>query len=124
MTRGSVKSREHQRRNRIGAAGEMIAAALLMAKGYRILERRYMGSGGEIDIIARRGQRIAFVEVKRRATLEAAHASIADAQRERIGNSAEAWLAKHESYQNYDLGFDIIFVVPGRWPQHLVNALL
>lgn len=124
MTSSRPKSREHQRRNRIGALGETIAAAVLMAKGYRILEKRYVSSAGEIDIIARRGRRIAFVEVKRRANIEAAHASISDAQRERIGNAAEAWLAKQPRYQSYDLGFDIIFVVPGRWPQHLINALL
>ena len=119
-----VRKGERQRRNRSGAWGETIASALLMAKGYRILERRYVSAAGEIDLIAKRGRRVAFIEVKTRATLEAAQASISDDQRLRIGNAAEAWLSKHPPYQMYDLGFDIIFIVPGRWPQHLKNALL
>ena len=124
MTRDTTALHERRRRNRSGAWGEILAAAFLMAKGYRILERRFSCPAGEIDLIARRGKRIAFIEVKKRASLAAAHASIGAAQANRIANAADTWLSRHPQHQASDIGFDIIFVVPGRVPQHLINALL
>ena len=61
---------ERRARLRRGRLAETLAAAALMAKGYRILGRNVKTRAGEIDIIAVRGQRIAFVEVKRRLTGE------------------------------------------------------
>ena len=119
----STKAGERQRRNRSGAWGETIAAALLIAKGYRILERRFSCSAGEIDIIAVRRRRLAIIEVKRRATLEAAHASITPEQRRRIGEAADRWLSRHTLYHTYDICFDVIFVLPRRWPVHIEDAL-
>ena len=55
-------------RYRRGRLSEWVAAAALLAKGYRILGRRVRTPYGEIDLIAVRGRRLAFVEVKRRAT--------------------------------------------------------
>jgi putative endonuclease len=95
-----------------------------MAKGYRILGLRAKTPKGEIDIIAVRGRRLAFVEVKRRLTLEDAEASITSRQRERVRKAALLWLAHNARYQQHDLGFDIIFVMPRRWPRHLQNALI
>lgn len=114
---------QRQRRNRSGAWGETIASALLIAKGYRILERRFSCSSGEIDIIAVRGRRLAVVEVKRRATIETAHASISENQSQRISQAADTWLSRHASYHNHNICFDVIFVLAHRWPQHLKNAL-
>ena len=122
-TRGSAKVGERQRRNRSGAWGETIAAALLIAKGYRILERRFSCPAGEIDIIAVRRRRLAIIEVKKRATLEAAHASITPHQRQRIGEAADWWLSRHARYHTYDICFDLIFVLPRRWPVHLEDTL-
>jgi hypothetical protein len=65
-----------QDRHLRGALAELAAAALLMLKGYRIIERRHRSRSGEIDLIATRGRRIAFVEVKLRASVDAAAASI------------------------------------------------
>jgi putative endonuclease len=101
-----------------------MAAALLMAKGYRILGRRTKTPRGEIDLIAVRGRRLAFVEVKRRPNSEEAEAAITPRQRERVRQAALLWLARNARYQQYDLGFDIVFILPGRWPQHLENALI
>ncbi len=120
----SAKTSERQRSNRSGAVAEWVAAAFLMAKGYRIAARRFSCASGEIDLIAVRGRRLAFVEVKKRATLEAAQASISADQRQRISNAADSWLSRHPAHQAFDIGFDVVFVVPGRWPQHLMNALL
>lgn len=108
---------------RRGTLGELMAAALLMAKGYRILARRHRTPYGEIDIIAARRGRVAFVEVKRRATPEDAEAAITEGQARRIQDAAEHWLARHPSYQERDLGFDAVLIVPGRLPRHLHDAL-
>jgi putative endonuclease len=101
-----------------------MAAALLMAKGYRILGRRTKTPQGEIDLIAVCGRRLAFVEVKRRPTVEEAEAAIAPRQRERVRQAAMLWLGRNARYQQHDLGFDIVFILPGRWPRHLENALI
>jgi putative endonuclease len=112
--------RKHQRR---GLAGEWLAALWLCAKGYRILARRLKTPSGEIDLIAARGRRLAFVEVKRRGTLEEAQASIGPRQQARIRNGALVWIGRHPSFQEHDVGFDAIFIVPRRWPLHLENCI-
>jgi Holliday junction resolvase-like predicted endonuclease len=63
-------------RLRRGRVSEAFAAAVLLAKGYRILGRRVRTRAGEIDIVAVRGKRLAFVEVKRRLTREDAEAAV------------------------------------------------
>ncbi|MCB1527306.1 MAG: YraN family protein [Hyphomicrobiaceae bacterium] len=114
---------ERQRRYRQGHRGEWLAAAYLKAKGYRILGRRVATGAGEIDIIALRRGRVAFVEVKRRSDLAAAEASVSSRQRQRIHRAADLWLAHHASYQTCQMGFDLIFVLPWRLPKHLPDAL-
>lgn len=106
-----------------GDRGEALAAALLMAKGYRILARRHRTPYGEVDIIAVRFRRIAFVEVKRRPSLSAAEAALTPNQSRRIGNAADYWLANNSRYGDYELGLDAVLVVPWRWPRHIPNAL-
>lgn len=110
-------------RERQGRHAEWIAAWSLRLRGYRILGIREKTPRGEIDLIAVRGRRVAFVEVKRRATQEAAEAAITAAQRTRIRRAADLWLARNERYQAYELGFDIIFLIGRRWPRYLANAL-
>lgn len=114
---------ERRARLRRGAAAELIAAVLLMAKGYRILERRLQTPHGEIDIIAVRRSRLAFVEVKRRRSVEDAEAALTMAQARRIGNAAEWWIGRHRRYRDHEMGLDAVLVVPRRWPRHLPNVL-
>ena len=78
-----------------GLKAESIAALLLRLKGYRILARRFVVSGGEIDLIAQRGGSIAFVEVKARADMEIAAISISATKRRRIARAARVWLARN-----------------------------
>jgi putative endonuclease len=78
-----------------GLKAESIAALMLRLKGYRILARRFVVSGGEIDLIARRGSSIAFVEVKARASMEVAAISISATKRRRIARAARVWLARN-----------------------------
>ncbi len=114
---------ERRARNREGGRAEWIASFALLLRGYRILARRAKTPLGEIDLIALRGRRLAFVEVKRRATQEAAEASISSTQRARIRRAADLWIARNPRYQTYELGFDIVFLVARRWPRYLRNAL-
>jgi putative endonuclease len=117
------RQRERRRRYRRGHWAELLAVAMLTSKGYRVLGRRVVTASGEIDLIAVRGQRLAFVEVKRRATRAAAEASVGDQQRRRVRRAADLWLAGHGRYRQHDVCFDLVFVLPWRWPEHLENAL-
>jgi putative endonuclease len=114
---------ERRLRLRRGRASEALAAAVLMAKGYLILGRRVRTRAGEIDIIAVRAKRLAFVEVKRRATREDAEAAVTAHQAARIRRAADHWIAHRPRYHGHEQGFDVILLVPGRWPRHIVNGL-
>ena len=116
-------SPERLQRYRRGRSGELRAAMMLIAKGYRILAWRTRTPLGEIDLVARRGRRIAFVEVKRRASREAAEASISPRQRDRLVRAAEHWLARRPGYQDHDIGLDAVLVLPWRWPIHCPDVL-
>ena len=114
---------ERRARLRRGTVGELVAAALLMAKGYRILARRHRTPHGEIDIIAVRGKRLAFVEVKRRGSIAEAEAALTGGQARRIGDAAEHWVAARPRYREHEMGLDAVLVVPGHWPRHLPNVM-
>jgi putative endonuclease len=107
---------------RFGLSAESRAAALLIAKGFRILARRYRSPVGEIDIVARRRQLLIFVEVKARERLDDAAWSVTERQRARIIAAAEAWLADHPDPSIQDIRFDAMLVAPGRVPQHIPSA--
>ena len=101
-----------------GLRAEWIAAALLRAKGYRILERNYTVNGGEIDIIALRGNVIAFVEVKARSTMDQAKDAINATKRRRMSVAAARWLAGKDWAMAKTLRGDAVFIAPGCWPRH------
>jgi putative endonuclease len=79
---------ERQAAFHLGISAESRAAAFLIAKGFRILARRWRSPVGEIDIVARRRHLLVFVEVKARATLEDAAESVNQRQRRRIAAAA------------------------------------
>jgi len=111
-------------RYRRGRWSESLAVVLLRLEGYRILGRRLRTPFGELDIIAVRGRRLAFLEVKRRATMEEAEAAIADRQQARIAKAAAYWVSKRPGYHEHEQGLDIMLIVPGHWPRHLHNAYM
>ena len=96
---------------------------MLLGKGYRVLGRRVRTPFGEIDIIALRGRRLAFVEVKRRATRLEGEAAITPRQAGRIARAAEFWISRHPAYRDHERGLDIVIVVPGRLPLHVPDAM-
>jgi len=105
-----------------GRRAETLACWYLRAKGYQILSRRYKTKQGEIDIIARKGDTVVFVEVKQRATREAAEASLTDKAQTRITKTAHQFYARSPALQEMGMRFDVIFVI-GKWRvQHIVDA--
>ena len=106
---------------RRGRGAETLACWYLRLKGWRILARRARVPGGEVDIVARRGRILAFVEVKARATEEAAAFSLDDWRLRRVAVAAER-LAPRYMHANDDVRIDAVFVVPGRWPRHLPDV--
>jgi putative endonuclease len=113
---------ERQIAFRTGISAESRAAAFLVAKGFRILARRWRSPVGEIDIIARRRSLLVFVEVKARERFDDAAWSVTDRQRLRIAAAAEAWLARYADSRIRDIRFDAILVAPGRIPRHITSA--
>jgi putative endonuclease len=120
---GPPRTEDRRRRHRHGIWAEYAAAALLTLKGYRVLNRRWKSRFGEVDLVAVRGKRLAFVEVKQRATLEAAQSSISDWQSARIQDAADLWLQANPKFRDFDVAFDAIYVVKGGWPRHVEHAL-
>lgn len=107
---------------RSGLSAESRAAAWLIAKGYRILARRYRTRSGEIDIVAKRRNLVAFVEVKARVSLDAAAYSITSQQQQRIIAAAQAWLMANPDYETHEMRFDAILIAPKSLPKHLAAA--
>ena len=116
-------STERQSRYRRGHTAEFVAAAVLLAKGHRILARRFKTPSGEIDIITLKRGRVGFVEVKRRATLADCEASITPKLRQRVRRASDLWMARNVRYQDHDVGFDVVFVLPWRVPLVLRDML-
>lgn len=110
-----------QKAERRGRRAEVIASLLLQFKGYRVLARRARTPVGELDLVVRRGRTIAFIEVKQRATIDAAAYALTPAQAKRSARAAEWWLAKQGDFAHDSLRFDCVLV--GRWSiRHIVNA--
>src|SRR4030081_3527593 len=113
---------ERQVAFRTGISAESRAAAFLIAKGFRILARRFRSPVGEIDIVARRRHLLVFVEVKARQDRDDAAWSVTERQRWRIIAAADAWLARYPDDRIRDIRFDAMLVAPGRIPQHIPAA--
>jgi putative endonuclease len=93
----------------------------LRFKGWTILCQRARTRGGKVDIIARRGRILAFIEVKARADDDHADLALDQYRLRRVAAVAEQ-LAPRYHRPGDDLRVDAIFMVPGRWPRHLANV--
>jgi putative endonuclease len=107
---------------RRGHRGEWLAALVLIVKGFRIVARRYRTPLGEIDLIARRGDLVLIVEVKARATLIGAMEAISRQSEHRIEGAAGLWLSRQRDFGRLSLRFDMVAVLPWRWPVHVENV--
>jgi putative endonuclease len=106
----------------LGLSAESRAAAYLVAKGYRIAARRFRTPIGEVDIVARRGRVLIFVEVKARNSLDAAAYSLLPRQQRRIAAAASFWLSRNPNDAGNDIRFDAVLVAPGKIPRHIQAA--
>lgn len=123
--RQSVESR--RRAWRFGRRAEALARWRLRLCGWRIVASNWRSPAGEIDIVARRGALLAFVEVKARASVRDETAQPGARQRRRIVRAAEMFLARHPRFGTLSGRFDIIVVQPWPslrflWPVHLPDA--
>ena len=104
-----------------GRKAETIAAWWLRLRGWRILAQRARVRGGEVDLIARRGRTLAFVEVKQRSTVDAAAWALDEYRLRRVAVAAER-LAPRYARDGDDIRIDALFIVTGRLPRHLANV--
>jgi putative endonuclease len=107
---------------RQGLFSESAAALLLRLNGHRILARRFKTPLGEIDLVALKGQRLAFVEVKHRKSFEDAGFSLPSRARRRIVRAAQYWLSGHPDFAGHDIAFDVVLAAPWRLPRYIENA--
>ncbi len=112
---------KRQRAERSGRDGETRAAMWLRAKGWAILDRRVKTPGGEIDIVARRGNLIAFIEVKWRQREADLDHAIDEYRLSRVAAAAEA-VAHRYAQEGEDIRIDVILLAPRALPRHIENA--
>jgi putative endonuclease len=105
-----------------GHRGEALAALFLQLKLYAIVARRFKTPVGEIDLVVRRFGVTVFVEVKARKNAETEAEALSAVNRDRIVRAAQFYLMRHPEVAETPLRFDVIFLAPGKWPRHLVNA--
>ena len=110
-----------QQAEKRGRGAETLACWWLRLRGWRILAQRARVPGGEVDIVARRGRTLAFIEVKQRATEAAAALSLDDWRLRRVAVAAER-LAPRYMKAGDDVRIDAMFIVPRRFPRHLANV--
>ena len=112
---------KRQRAEKRGRAGETRAALWLQAKGWRILDRRRKTPAGEIDLIAKRGKVIAFVEVKWRKSSDQLDHAIDEYRLSRVAAATEA-VAHEYATAGEDIRVDVILLAPKSIPRHIINA--
>lgn len=115
MSRARAEAERHGRR------GETLACWYLWLTGWRILARRQRVGPGEVDIVARKGRTVAFVEVKWRRSAQALDLAIDAHRLRRVVRAAEVLMPRHAKAGD-DVRIDVILLAPRRWPRHMVNV--
>lgn len=120
----SLKNRTAAHRR--GRFAETLCTLYLRMAGWKILARGHKGirgtGAGEVDIIARRGKTLAFVEVKARASMTEAIHALTPAQQSGIVRAAEAYLQTRPDLAAYNIRFDVLALDGGLWPKHIPDA--
>ncbi|MEO8722312.1 MAG: YraN family protein [Sphingobium sp.] len=104
-----------------GRQAERLCGWWLRLKGWKILDRRVRTPLGEIDLIARRGRLVAFVEVKARATSAQLDFAIDERRLARVAAASEA-VAHRYLQPGDDMQIDVMLLAPGHRPRHLSNV--
>jgi putative endonuclease len=115
-----------QKAHRKGHSAERRAAWRLRLAGFSIVAQRFKTRLGEIDIVARRGDLLVFVEVKARRDLDAAAFALQSRQFGRVSRAANLFLASHPRYAVCSVRFDAVLVAGSfwrtLWPRHLPDV--
>ncbi|WP_419907268.1 YraN family protein [Hoeflea sp.] len=119
---GPGDSAGRRRAYRRGHTAEWLAALALMLKGYRIVARRFRTRAGEVDLIARKGDLVALVEVKARTSEQAAVDAVTATAARRIAAAGDIWLSRQRDAARLSIRHDIVAVLPLRWPRHFPGA--
>lgn len=109
-------------RERAGRVAEAAAAWFLRLRGYRILARRYATPVGEIDLVARRGDLLLFVEVKHRVAGATALEALRPQQQQRIARAAAFFLQRRPQLAGCAVRFDLLALAPWRLPRHIPDV--
>ncbi|WP_373503177.1 YraN family protein [Aestuariivirga sp.] len=115
-------ARDRREAEDAGRAAEVLALWYLRLKGWRLLVHRYKCPVGEIDLVMRKGDTTAFIEVKARATLDGAVESVTPRQAKRISAAARSYIGRDRKAALQACRFDIVAVSPYHWPRHIENA--
>jgi len=115
-------ARDRKKAEELGNLGETLGVWFLMLKGYTIISRQYRTPVGEVDIIARKGSALVFIEVKARVDADTAAHAISPRQQSRIVRAADAFLQNSANLGHLDIRFDALLIIPYRWPVHIVDA--
>ncbi|WP_288936635.1 YraN family protein [uncultured Sphingomonas sp.] len=105
----------------VGRRGERLAGWWLRLKGWRILDRRVRTAAGEVDLVARKGNLVAFVEVKTRASAADLDSAIDERRLARVAAAAELLMPRYVAAGD-DMRVDVILLAPGTRPRHIENA--
>ena len=119
---GADKLERKRRFERKGRRAELFAAIALMLKGYRIAALRYKTTVGEIDLVARKGDLVAFVEVKARRDLASGVDAVSYPAQRRIAAAGELFISRQPDSARLSWRHDIVVVSPWSWPVHLQDA--
>ena len=115
-----------QQAERRGRGAEAFAALSLTLSGWRVVARRHRAHGGEVDLIARRGDLVAMVEVKARRTVQDSVDSVSETAWRRIERAGDDWLMRRHDAARLSVRYDLVAVPtplrPWRWPKRLAGA--
>ena len=111
-------SGRRQRAEAFGRLAERFAMLMLFLQGYRILDHRARTAAGEIDLVARRGEVLAFIEVKARPSVDQARQALSFHQTRRLTRAATIWRSGRPSLHHLAMRYDLVLVAPWRWPRH------
>ena len=112
---------QRRKADRRGRRAENLAAWYLRLKGWRILGKRLKTPRGEVDLVARRGGTVCFVEVKWRETALQLDVAIDERRLSRVAAAAEVLAPRFVKPGNLQR-IDVLLLAPGRFPRHIVNA--
>lgn len=111
-----------QQAERRGRRTEALSALWLRLRGWRILDERARTGAGELDLVARRGSVLAFIEVKQRKTDDAARNAVTPRQQQRLIRAASLWRSHHPGLAHLQPRFDVILWTRQGWPRHIQGA--